>query len=371
MSLQSSIPTKLLSLALCAALLAGCTLHAEPPANPQEEPLQLIEPETQEPEERIPFLRTPELASFTLPKEEFPDDLERRASEAIDSAIEKAVSCVLTMKDSRHSAKSYPWERDPNGYLAKLTDKGQSALERIARAGREFKEVKITSQEYGGSVKDLYFDIYLPLTYCEPALSSYLYVDADSRYTALTAYYFDPAKDANFKVSDGKTDMDTVKEGAELLDRIIKRVVRFMPEGLCTYDKYYYLAAVISEKVTYDKAPRNRFTPYGALVDGRAVCEGYSQAFFLLCQEAGLWCAFRHGLPKGEGHVWNMVRLESGIYNVDITWSDGHGEPYTVDWYDCFVKPDDDFDFDGHAITSGPKSTGTFEPCPYEGEKNT
>ncbi len=123
---------------------------------------------------------------------------------------------------------------------------------------------------------------------------------------------------------------------------------------------------MLSERTSYDKRPDNCFTAFGALIGGRAVCEGYACAYYLLCKEANLWCAYRDGLPEGVGHGWNMIKLDSGIYNVDVTWSDGYGLPYERDWYDCFVKSDAVFVEDGHCATSGVSGTGEFEASPYE-----
>ena len=44
----------------------------------------------------ISFHGMPELIEYTMPSEDFVDDFEREASEIIDEAIEKAISCVLT-----------------------------------------------------------------------------------------------------------------------------------------------------------------------------------------------------------------------------------------------------------------------------------
>jgi hypothetical protein len=109
-----------------------------------------------------------------------------------------------------------------------------------------------------------------------------------------------------------------------------------MPDGLSTYDKYYYLAEVICEKNDYDDRPKNCYTAFGALIGGRSVCEGYSRAFYLLCKEAGLWCDYR----SGNGHIWNMVMIDGNLYNVDVTWCDGK-EAASYRWYDNFVKSDE------------------------------
>ena len=63
-------------------------------------------------------------------------------------------------------------------------------------------------------------------------------------------------------------------------------------------------------------------TSYGCLVEGKALCEGYSRAFKLLCNEAGIECDLISGVSRGEGHMWNSVNID-GIHNfVDVTWND-------------------------------------------------
>jgi len=327
-------------------------------------------------ENAIPFVKTPDIEFVKLPSEQFADSIEREASKIIDDAIAKAISYVNAMRDDRHSNVSFSFDEDANGYLAKLTPEQKDLYDRFICAGKNFNHLSVTDKEYKGDLKKAYFALYEPMTYCEPSLASYFTLDATSHlnqdmttyYSPVFDRYFDPDHDGNTELSTGQVTMEKIKHDATLLDRVVKRIVRFMPEGLSTYDKYYYLAAVLSERVSYDKRPDNCYTAYGALIGGKAVCEGYTGAYYLLCREAGLWCAYRNGQPSGVGHTWNMVKLDSGIYNVDITWCDGYGKPYERDWYDCFMKSDDSFESDGHSFTSGVKGTGSFEPCPYEGK---
>ena len=323
----------------------------------------------------IPFFKTPEIEPFELPAEQIDDPIEKEASEIIDGAIAKAISYVNAMKDARHSGVSYSFDGDANGYIAELTPEQKDLYDRFVAAGKKCERLTVSDKEYGGDLKAAYFALYRPLTYSEPDIASYFTIDAKTqllasemttRYVSVFDRYFDPDRDANADLITGEVTMEKIRHGAKLLDAVVKRVVRFMPEGLSTYDKYYYLAAVLSEKVSYDKRPDNCYTAYGALIGGRAVCEGYTSAYYLLCREAGLWCAYRDGQPSGVGHTWNMVKLDSGIYNVDVTWCDGYGKPFEKDFYDCFMKSDADFAADGHSATSGVLGTGTFEPCPYE-----
>jgi hypothetical protein len=344
----------------------------------------------------IPYIQPPEIVPYTLPKENFTDPLEKDASDIIDGAIAKAISYVNAMKDNRHSDISYSYDIDSDKYYSALDANEKALYNQVIAAAREGKDFEITDDQYKGDLEEAFFDICQIIEVCEPGIASYFdlepviaadfidlgTVDEDgdpeydiiTKFTSIHSFYFDPHNDQNTSVKEGKVTKNTVLRDADLLDHIVKRIIRFMPEGLSTYDKYYYFAAVISERATYDGRPKNCFSAFGALVDGKCVCEGYSEAFYLLCKEADLWVSYRHGLPldsDGEpaGHQWNMVKLNTGIYNVDVTWCDGsdYYDAYRYGWYDCFVKTDADFIKDGHeAYNDRVVSTGQYEPTPYD-----
>lgn len=59
------------------------------------------------------------------------------------------------------------------------------------------------------------------------------------------------------------------------------------------------------------------------------VCEGYSRALKVLCDEMGIPCVLLSGFAlkdredKGEPHMWAYVQMENGKwYAVDVTWDD-------------------------------------------------
>ena len=79
--------------------------------------------------------------------------------------------------------------------------------------------------------------------------------------------------------------------------------------------KYGYVEGAESQNST-------AYSSYGALVDGKAVCDGYSQAMKLLCDLEGISCDIVIGSAKGENHAWNCVKLDGEWYQVDTTWDD-------------------------------------------------
>lgn len=84
----------------------------------------------------------------------------------------------------------------------------------------------------------------------------------------------------------------------------------------------------------------------GPLLHGVALCEGYSKAFMYLCQAVGIECICVKGYA-GEGHMWNMLKLDGEWYNMDVTWDDpvGGSKGYV---YFCLptskIKSDHSFD---------------------------
>ncbi len=68
---------------------------------------------------------------------------------------------------------------------------------------------------------------------------------------------------------------------------------------------------------------------YGIFGKNTAVCQGYAKAFQLLMNYAGIDCIYAIGWGLGEGHAWNLVKLDGTWYGVDTTWNDtGDGIAY-------------------------------------------
>lgn len=65
------------------------------------------------------------------------------------------------------------------------------------------------------------------------------------------------------------------------------------------------------------------FNLEGALLDGKAVCDGITKAFMLLARMEGIECIRVTGKNADNvGHAWNKVRIGDVWYNVDVTGDD-------------------------------------------------
>lgn len=62
------------------------------------------------------------------------------------------------------------------------------------------------------------------------------------------------------------------------------------------------------------------YDSYGALVNGKAVCQGYAEAYRLLLSTVGIQSDL---CSSGEmNHAWNVVMIDGNWYHVDVTWDD-------------------------------------------------
>ncbi len=117
-----------------------------------------------------------------------------------------------------------------------------------------------------------------------------------------------------------------------MLAQINKVVDGFIPTGETMYDNLLSIHNFICKINTYVRESEGAlycYSAYGSLVNRRSVCEGYAEAFKLLCDKVGIDCILVTGMSKPasdkpmEAHMWNLVRMDDDVwYAVDVTWDD-------------------------------------------------
>ncbi len=101
-----------------------------------------------------------------------------------------------------------------------------------------------------------------------------------------------------------------------------------------------YFQETLRKRVDYDTVAAksdsdhypNSFHAYGALMEGKAVCQGYAYAFKLLCDKAQIPCWIVTGY-YGEPHAWNYVWLDGNYYQVDVTRDDTYDRASTSPYF--------------------------------------
>ena len=89
--------------------------------------------------------------------------------------------------------------------------------------------------------------------------------------------------------------------------------------------------AYITSHVRYDSMIYETFnvhSAYGAAVEEKAVCQGYSLLLYRLLQELGIQNRMISGEAGGISHIWNIVEMDGYWYNMDATWDWGRDQQF-------------------------------------------
>lgn len=150
------------------------------------------------------------------------------------------------------------------------------------------------------------------------------------------------------------------------LEERVQSIVDNAPQGGSAYEKELYIHNWLIENCRYDEEAAelhksetvraNEQNAYGAIVEGRAVCEGYARAFQLLCDRLDVPCWVIQGRAEGFGdgentnHIWNCVQLDGEWYQVDVTWDDFDMEEVSDDEQYIYFNLTTDMMCEDHTI---------------------
>jgi hypothetical protein len=142
-------------------------------------------------------------------------------------------------------------------------------------------------------------------------------------------------------VQAGRTDLLTADE-MQLYQVALGIVTRAQSESENLLSLEAALNDAIDQNCVYELNEETDYyvagdTAFGPLMLGKADCDGYADAFFLLGNLAGFNVRFQNGDSRDDeddedyeddmiGHMWNTVELNGQWYFVDATWNDH--EPY-------------------------------------------
>lgn len=134
------------------------------------------------------------------------------------------------------------------------------------------------------------------------------------------------------------------------LNQKVNSILKGMTSDMSEFEKVEYIHDSINKICVYGESETNNHdSAYGCLVEGQAVCEGYSKAFLLLCDRAGINSTVVTGTAlssNGESvsHMWNMVMIDGLWYHIDLTWDDPTLNPPDRNYvrYDFFNVTDNE-----------------------------
>ncbi|MCR5523864.1 MAG: hypothetical protein K6F64_09565, partial [Clostridia bacterium] len=131
-----------------------------------------------------------------------------------------------------------------------------------------------------------------------------------------------------------------------------KKVGEIVSEALgysSDYEKIKFVHDMLCKTVTYATSVSNIDadiqtpsqqqvnTAYGAIINGKSVCSGYSFAFEDIMRRLGFICGYVVGTAKGS-HGWNFIRSGDDYYYIDVTFDDSDETDFISYDYFCVTR---------------------------------
>ena len=125
------------------------------------------------------------------------------------------------------------------------------------------------------------------------------------------------------------TENEELENAKKIFDNELNKILDNAPDNASDYELELYFNDYLVDNCEYNKLAgkvnvrvANEGNAYGAIVDKKAVCEGYARAFQLLCNSVNIDCVNIMGEADGVTHQWNCVKISGEWYHVDVTWND-------------------------------------------------
>ena len=93
----------------------------------------------------------------------------------------------------------------------------------------------------------------------------------------------------------------------------------YITDDMTDFEKEILIIKWLVENCEYESAEGwSRSTAYSCIVEGRAQCAGYADAFLQTAKACGLDARYVYNTD----HAWNLIELDGSWYHVDVTWED-------------------------------------------------
>ena len=86
------------------------------------------------------------------------------------------------------------------------------------------------------------------------------------------------------------------------------------------YNKIIYIYKYLTETIKYNDEDDDDYNIYGALINGKATCEGFAETFQYLLLLSDIDCMCVVGESREQPHEWNMAEIDGQWYFFDVTW---------------------------------------------------
>ena len=199
---------------------------------------------------------------------------------------------------------------DSLSQLDYVENKYGKAVEKIKKGIENF-ETEIQLSEFKMSATDLnnimLYMNYYELSYYLDGMYSY-YIANDNTINSVVLSYTMSKSDVAAANKIINSSINSVVSQAKKLKTDIEKII-------CVHD--YLVCSIDYDSVNYDQTYNNM---YGAFINKRTMCFGYSTAFNYIVRQLGIKSYIVTSAVNN--HAWNLVYLDGNFYSVDCTWDD-------------------------------------------------
>lgn len=131
----------------------------------------------------------------------------------------------------------------------------------------------------------------------------------------------------NYRYDDkmtSKINKEFRNESYNIIEKLIEEGK--LKSSMSEREKALILYKWIADNLEYDYSfSADSYTGYGAAINRKAVCQGYTSLYNMLCKIVGIDVI---GVPgksaeDGVGHLWTLANLDGEKFFIDSTWGDG------------------------------------------------
>ena len=125
-------------------------------------------------------------------------------------------------------------------------------------------------------------------------------------------------KDTN-TVDDLYLSYNAAQTNSDTYETVVAQILSGVKSDWSDEQKILYIHDYLVTHCVYDYS-FSKYSAYNALVEGTAVCQGYSLAFYDLIGRLGINVIMVSS--RELNHAWNAVEINNKMYYIDCTWDD-------------------------------------------------
>lgn len=141
-------------------------------------------------------------------------------------------------------------------------------------------------------------------------------------------------------------DFDTAVERKSQIEAAAEDILAGVSEDASDYEKVKYVYETLIRNTDYQLDSPDNQNIYSVFINHVSVCQGYAKATQYLLDKLGIGCSLVLGtVDTGEGHAWNLVKLDDSYYYVDTTWGDASYQTDGEEEFQKYVIPEINYDY--------------------------